>query len=139
MLYYLGMVISKEQILKQWIDYANADLDAAQRLLKSARPSRWTYLLTLWHCQQTIEKGLKMIIIKKNKELLKIHDLQRLAEITAIELCEDDIKLIKRLNKYYLRSRYPDLIYEPLPNPDEKFTKDLFNKTERLFLWLLKQ
>jgi len=127
-----------KNILKKWILHAQADLDVAKRLFNSPRPTSWTYLLTLWHCHQTIEKMLKMIMIKKGKELLKIHDLPRLAELSEIKLSKDDLKFIKRLNKYYLKSRYPDLIYEPLPKPNKKFTQEYLKKTESLFLWLQK-
>ncbi|MFC1613493.1 HEPN domain-containing protein [Patescibacteria group bacterium] len=133
------MKVSKRKILEQWIDYAKADLDAAKRLLDSKKPTRWTYLLALWHCHQAIEKILKMVIIKKDNELLKIHDLMRLAELAEIEFSEQDFKFLQRLNKYYLRSRYPDLIYDSLANPDKKFTKDFVNRVKEIFLWLVKQ
>jgi len=132
------MKASKRKILEQWTDYAKADLDAAKRLLHSKKPTRWTYLLALWHCHQAIEKILKMVIIKKDKELLKIHDLMRLAELTEIEFSEQEFNFLQRLNKYYLRSRYPDLIYDSLSNPDKKFTKDFFEMAKKIFLWLQK-
>ncbi|MBI4652739.1 HEPN domain-containing protein [Candidatus Kuenenbacteria bacterium] len=127
-----------KEILKKWILFAEADLDAAQRLFKSPHPSQWTYLLILWHCHQTIEKALKMIMIKKEKEIFKIHDLLRLIELSEIKFSKEDFKFIKKLNKYYLKSRYPDLIYKPLSNPDKKITKNYLEKTIDLFLWLKK-
>ena len=80
-----------------------------------------------------------MLMIKSGKELLRIHDLPRLAELAEIKLSENDFNFIKKLSKYYLRSRYPDLIYEPLPKLDGKFTEDYLEKTKKLFLWLKKQ
>jgi HEPN domain-containing protein len=114
-------------------------LDAAKRLFHSPRPTQWTFLLVLWHCHQAIEKELKMLIIKQGKEIIKIHDLQYLAEITSVEFNKEDLSFIKKLNKYYLKPRYPDISYEPFPNPDKKFTEDYLNKTNKLFLWLQKQ
>lgn len=130
------MMVAKKKILEQWILYAKADLDAAKRLLDSEKPTRWTYLLALWHCHQTIEKGLKMIIIKKEKELLKIHDLQRLSQVAELKLTEEQRLLIADLNGYYLRSRYPDMQYAPLPDPTKKQAELLLNKTEIFFLWM---
>lgn len=126
-------------ILQKWILFAQSDLDAAKRLFHSPKPTQWTYLLTLWHCHQTIEKALKMIIIKKKKELLKIHDLPRLLALAEIDISKQNIVLLEELNKFYLRSRYPDLIYKPLPNPSRKTTQELLHKTEKLFLWLEQQ
>lgn len=125
-----------EQLLKQWILYAQSDLDAAKKLFDAKNPTRWTYLLVLWHCQQAIEKSLKMLIIKGGKELLKIHDLIRLAELTEKKFSSDNFLFLEKLNKFYLRSRYPDLIYKALPNPTRKLTKKFLAKTEKLFLWL---
>ena len=128
-----------KQILKNWILFAKSDLDAAKRLFDSSKPTQWTYLLTLYHCQQAIEKILKMLIIKKGKELLKIHDLLRLIELSEIKLSENDFELVKKLNKFYLKSRYPDIIYKPLPKSNKEQTKKYLQKTEKLFLWLKKQ
>lgn len=123
-------------ILEKWLLFAQSDLDAAKRLFNSPKPTQWTYLLVLWHCHQTIEKALKMIIIKKDKELLKIHDLPRLSSLAQINLAKPDKILLEELNKFYLRSRYPDLNYKQLSNPNQKITKNLLTKTEKLFLWL---
>lgn len=133
------MRVSKEKILEQWINYAKADLDAAKRLLDSKKPTRWTYLLALWHCHQAIEKILKMVIIKKDKELLRIHDLPRLLQIAELKLSEEQKILAADLNEFYLRSRYPDMQYPPLPDPGKKQTEVFFNKTKKLFLWLQKR
>ncbi|MCK4781332.1 HEPN domain-containing protein [Candidatus Parcubacteria bacterium] len=127
------------EILKKWILYAQADLDAAQRLFQSPRPTNWTYLLILWHCHQSIEKMLKMLIIKKGKELLKIHDLPRLAKMSEISLSEQQKQFLEDLNEFYLRSRYPDIIYKSLPQPDKDFTITYLQKTKVFFLWLRKQ
>lgn len=127
-----------KKLLEQWILYAQSDSDAAKKLFVAKNPTSWTYLLVLWHCQQAIEKLLKMIIIKQEKELLKIHDLIRLAELTEKKFSSNDFRFLERLNKFYLRSRYPDLIYKALPNPTKKLVKEFLEKTEKLFLWLKK-
>jgi len=128
-----------KEILKKWILFAKSDLDAARRLFQSPKPTQWTYLLVLWHCHQTIEKALKMIIIKRGKELIKIHDLPRLAKTSEIILSEDQKIFLNNLNTFYLRPRYPDMLYSPLPKPNKKFTEDYLEKTNKLFLWLQKQ
>ena len=61
----------EKELLKKWILYAKADLDAARRLFESPKPNNWTYLLVLFHCQQAIEKMLKMLMLKNGKELLR--------------------------------------------------------------------
>lgn len=130
--------MSKE-ILKKWIAFASADLDAACRLFESPRPTARTYLLVLWHCQQCVEKMLKMVIISKNKELKKIHDLVHLSNLAELKLSQENELFLKDLNEFYLRSRYPDLKYKPLPKPSKNITQKYLNKTKKIFLWLQKQ
>lgn len=126
-------------IFQKWISFAEADLDAAKRLIESPRPSRWTYLLALWHCHQTIEKSLKAMLVKQEKEILKIHDLPHLSQLVELGLSEEQKSLLEELNTFYLRSRYPDIMYAPLPDPNKTFTKKLFSDTKKLLLWLKKQ
>jgi len=128
-----------EEILKKWILHAQADLDVAKRIFNSPRPTSWTYLLTLWHCHQAIEKMLKMVMIKRGKELLKIHDLPKLVKLSELKLSEKEKQFLEELNVFYLRSRYPDLLYKPLPKADKNLTKNYLEKTKKLFLWLKKQ
>ncbi len=128
-----------KEIIKKWILYANADLDVAQRLFQSPKPNQWTYLLVLWHCHQAIEKMLKMLIVKQGKELLKIHDLLRLTKVSNISLSAEQKEFLEDLNEFYLRSRYPDILYKPLSHPNKNFTKIYLEKTKKLFLWLKKQ
>lgn len=131
--------MAKDEILKKWIQYAQSDLDAAKRLFASKRPTHWTYLLVLWHCQQSIEKTIKMVILKRNKEILKIHDLPRLSQLAELKLNERHKLFLEDLNEFYLRSRYPDLFYNPLPKPDKNFTLEYLQKTEKFYLWLQQQ
>ncbi len=128
-----------KEILKKWILFAKADLDAAKRLFQSPKPTQWTYLLVLWHCHQAIEKALKMVTIEREKELIKTHDLPRLSKIAEIILSEDQKLFLEDLNTFYLRPRYPDIIYEPLPKLNKEFTKNYLAKTDKLFIWLQKQ
>jgi len=130
----------KKELLKKWILYAKSDLDAARRLFESPKPNSWTYLLILWHCHQAIEKILKMIIVKKDKELLKIHDLPRLLKQAAIDnISKERVNFIFNLNSFYLRPRYPDMNYAPFPKLNKKATEKYLRLTEELFLWLKKQ
>ena len=128
-----------KKILEKWIDFASADLDAAKRLFKSPKPTSWTYLLTLWHCHQCIEKMLKMLAIKQGKELLKIHDLPKLSKVANLKLTKEFDLFLKDLNEFYLGSRYPDILYKPYPKTSKALTLEYFSLTKKLTLWLKKQ
>lgn len=125
--------------VRKWIDYARADLDAATRLFRSPGPTNWTYLLVLWHCQQTVEKALKMVLIKQGKDLVQIHDLSRLASLSQLKFNEEQLGLVDSLNKYYLRTRYPDIGYDPLPSLPKEEVEQFLVGTKELFSWIQKQ
>jgi len=128
-----------KETTKNWLPYIKADLTAADALINSSGKNRWTNTLALWHCQQAIEKTFKAIMIEQGKEILKIHDLARLKELSGIDLEDDDLKFILTLNNYYLKSRYPDMIYSLLTNPDNKATIKIFKQTIKLHTWLIKK
>lgn len=122
-----------KEIVKRWLQFANADLDMAKRAFRSHNPNSWTFLLILWHCHQVAEKLLKAIIISKGKNLVTIHDLPELFKKAGCEYIEEEKEFIFQLNKYYLKSRYPDITYSPLPKVNKSLTKDLLSKTEKLY------
>lgn len=80
-----------------------------------------------------------MIAIKTGKEITKIHDLPRLAQLFELNLKEKDKLFLKDLNPFYMQSRYPDLLYPALSNPTKILTLKYLNKTEKLIIWLQKQ
>ena len=131
--------MTKQDVLNTWLTYAQADLDAAERLLKSPNPNNWTFLLSAWHCHQAIEKILKMVIIGQGKENLKVHDLLRLVELSGLNFADQQLGFIKELNQYYSQQRYPDIAYPSLPRLAQKHAHNLFELTQELFLWLKQQ
>lgn len=129
-----------KDITKKWFEFAKADLDFAEQALSSPRPTHWTFLLILWHCHQTIEKALKAVLIEQDKKLILIHDLpELLKKVDLSTISEENKNILFRLNKYYIRSRYPDLIYSPFPKTNKATTVTLFNQTKVVYQWLKKQ
>lgn len=122
-----------KEITKKWFNYANADIDVAKIALTSPKSTKWTYLLIIWHCHQAIEKALKAIMIEKDFEIIKIHDLQRLMELSKIDFKDSDISFIGKLNKYYIRPRYPDLGGTSLPKANKEIVKYYFDNSAALF------
>ena len=68
-----------EKIIKKWIERAEYDLGTAKAMLNSHR-----YLYVTFMCQQAIEKLLKAIIIQYGGEVLRTHNLVRLAQLAAV-------------------------------------------------------
>ena len=79
--------MSKE-ILQNWILFAKSDLDAAKRLFYSKQPTQWTYLLTLYHCQQAIEK---MDFLAATSSIESSNDKRHLRNAVDLEEFSDKI------------------------------------------------
>jgi len=103
----------KEEI-GRWKDQADADLKSAKNSLKSK-----DYYLAAFMCQQSAEKILKALFLKKHNELRRIHDLAYFAK--KLELSENLIAKCEELSKVYIETRYPDIGGGEIPA--KKFSK----------------
>lgn len=91
-----------EKETKAWWYKAKDDLEKAVILFKNKK-----YDGTVFFCQQSIEKGLKALSLKKNNRIKKIHDLVELGK--EVNLPENLINYCKELTLAYIYSRYPDI------------------------------
>ena len=96
-------------IHQKWLERVKYDIDTADAMYATGR-----YIYTVFMCQQALEKSFKALIALKGMEILPIHNLRRLAEITEVvdELSPVDFKKIDFLSQYYLAARYKEDIEE---------------------------
>lgn len=119
-------------LVQRWVDQAQYDFDTASAMMESKR-----YLYVLFCCQQSIEKMLKAIIVKKTSQFPpRLHDLLRLAEIGEIELDEERDLLFQELVTYYIQSRYPEEVQLLSTQATPQFTFDILKKTGETLQWL---
>lgn len=125
-----------EKIVEHWIERAEYDLGTAKAMLDTAR-----YLYVGYMCQQAVEKLLKAIIAKQNKENLPIHNLSRLAEVAGIrnDLDTEHFNFLAELTPYCIETRYGDY-KESLSEIINKGTaKEVYKKTREIFEWLYRK
>ena len=96
-----------DDIAKEWIVYANRDLDTAKHLNNTMRPK--PFEIICYHSQQAAEKFLKAFLFCSSVTPPKTHDLN-----TLCEMCEElndsfsEIALqCGSLTKYGIAPRYP--------------------------------
>jgi len=115
---------------ENWWKQAEADLATAKDNLGI---SRFSYAIFL--CEQSVEKALKALYLKKFNEIPRIHDLTIFARKLKLpsklyQNCED-------LTNVYTETRYPDAS-EVIPA--DKFTKDeaeeFVKKAEEIIKWM---
>ena len=92
--------------LKDWIAYAEEDLGSAILLLKAKKPF---FSAVCFHAQQCSEKYLKALLIFKDFDFPKTHDL-----VTVDSLCNQngiltgfDKQKLADLTKHAVQTRYP--------------------------------
>jgi len=103
-------------------------------MLKSGR-----YIYVAFTCQQSIEKLLKAIYVKrKNKTPPYIHNLAKLADEADMlpEFSEKQTKMIETLNLYYIQSRYAEQIDRLASNLNKSTARSMLKETETLYSWL---
>ncbi len=112
--------------IKRWWDKAKRDFDTAKFLFAGKR-----YDEASLFCQQAIEKALKTLLLKKNKLIIKTHDLVKLGRLVEIE--EELLNSLKNITSVYIESRYPD-VSERESSQDE--TEEDLKLVEKVLKWV---
>jgi len=112
-----------------WKSEANQALEVARDLFKLKR-----FVEALFFGHLAIEKLLKAKIIEAtNEDPIYSHDLVILAKKACLELNQDDLKYLAKVNIYNIRTRYQDYKKSLYRQANEKFTKDEIVKIEAIF------
>jgi len=102
--------------IKKWWKLAEEDYDTAKYNFKGGK-----YKVSVFLCQQSIEKSFKAVLLKKTGEIRRIHDLVALGR--DINAPENIINSVKEVTLAYIYTRYPDVREES--NIKEKASKFL--------------
>lgn len=118
--------------VQQWITLSDYDVKTAEAMLRSKR-----YLYVLFCCQQAIEKRLKGYVTLATKLMPpKTHDLLRLAGLARIPLEEERELFLRRLNNYYIGTRYPEEVNALARELTSTLAKKYLNDTKECLTWL---
>ena len=117
--------------IENWWKQAKRDLLSAENSLKSK-----DYYLCAFMCQQSVEKGLKALLMLKTRE--RVFHTHSLIELSKKSHAPELIMVhLRRLTPEYTISRYPD-VTETLPyeNYDEDIAHDRLKRAKEVFRWL---
>lgn len=124
--------MKNQEMIQEWIDFAKMDFLTAKHLYEHMYPKPLEIIC--YHCQQSIEKLLKGVLISKDVDIKKTHDLGLLAEMLQdyetvderyLEMCDD-------LTPYGVKIRYPQELYI-----EEYHVAKALQETENLYGWLM--
>lgn len=118
----------KEEV-KKWLKKAKQDLGSAKYNFKGKK-----YDVSAFLCQQSAEKALKALLIKKSGKIRKIHDLVELGK--NVGLPSNLLNNAKELTLAYTYSRYPDV--QEVKNLN-KIVKKFLKVSGEILKWVQKQ
>jgi HEPN domain-containing protein len=103
--------------LKSWIAHAEDDFAAAKTLMRHKKPLLYS---ACFHAQQCAEKYMKALLIFKDQDFPKVHDLGTLSSLCAnagifVGISEE---ILDALSAYATSTRYPG------DDPSMEETKD---------------
>jgi HEPN domain-containing protein len=99
--------MSARSELEVWLDHAEDDFNAIQKLMRGKRPSLYG---ACFHSQQCAEKYMKAMLVKRGKRFPMIHDLvtiNNLLHRAGIDMTVSDNDLA-HLSSYAIRARYAE-------------------------------
>ncbi len=109
-------MVDEKKEFEKWLMLAERDLRTAENSLGSG-----DYHASVFWCQQSVEKGLKALWLKRGNELIRTHDLILLGK--NVELSEKYFLDLDKISKAYISSRYSLMIDENIPG--ESFEKEV--------------
>ena len=119
--------------INNWWKQANADIKSAENSLNAG-----DYYLSVFMCQQAVEKGLKSLCLLKLKRSIPGHSLIYLGKLLKVPSMV--WKDIQSLNPEYITTRYPDVANSaPVDIYNEEIAKSHLQEAKRVFIWLKQQ
>jgi len=116
-----------------WLDRVAYDIDTAKAMLQTGR-----LIYAIFMCQQSLEKCFKALLAYKDKEIVPIHNLRRLAELTEVIHEMDETTLVKLdfLSSYYINARYKEDLQQLSRGITESVAQDFVQFSEGVIAWL---
>lgn len=128
--------MTKEEHIKYWLNSTEHDLDTLEALFDAGK---YDWALFVGHL--ALEKTLKALFVRNNENRIppKLHNLVRLAELSALNLDEDRKLLLDKINDFHIEVRYPEYKNEFYKICTKEFAQEHIGYIKELHKWLLSQ
>ena len=118
-----------KKVVKYWQITAEHDYETMNGLFKIKR-----YSDSLFFGHIVLEKILKGLVVQETKkEAPYIHNLTKLAELSKCNLPKDEMDLLDIVNKFNIRSRYPEYKLQFYKQCDKEYAKNYLDKITKLY------
>lgn len=128
----MPLTLHMDEDIQYWLRLAHSDMVSAEILHRAGQESH-----SLFFLQQAIEKTLKALVVKQTQSAPpRIHNLPKLAERCGLKVANDQIRLLKRLDRSYTESRYPEAWGETHTEISGSDLERLMSATKEFLAWL---
>src|SRR4030042_1250291 len=125
--------MSEQKTSQKWLDRVAYDIDTAKAMLQTSR-----LIYAIFMCQQALEKCFKALLAYKDREIIPIHNLRRLAELAEVIREMDEPTLVKLdfLSSYYINAHYKEDLQQLSRGITESVARDFVQFSEGVIAWL---
>jgi len=125
--------MNDQKLFEKWLDRMAYDRDTAKAMVQTGR-----LIYAVFMCQQSLEKCFKALLAYQEKEIIPIHNLRRLAELSNVIEELDDATLMKLdfLSNYYINARYKEDLQQLAKGISEAVAQDFVQFAEGVITWL---
>ena len=118
---------------RMWLDRVVYDMDTAKAMLQTGR-----LIYAIFMCQQSLEKCFKALLAYKDRDIVPIHNLRRLAELADVihEIDEPTLAKLDFLSSYYINARYREDLQQLSKGITESVARDFIQFSEGVIAWL---
>ncbi len=118
---------------KNWLDSADYDIETANHMLATGR-----YLYVIFMCHLALEKILKAIAAEAKRQTPpKTHDLLYLVDLGGVNLSQDHLDFVGKINNASIPTRYPEDLAQIISAYPKKVAQDYLEKTKEIVEWLM--
>jgi HEPN domain-containing protein len=125
--------MTQDKTSDMWLDRVTYDMDTAKAMLQTGR-----LIYAIFMCQQSLEKCFKALLAYKDKDIIPVHNLRRLAELAEVidEMDESTLMKLDFLSSYYINARYKEDLQQLSRGITASVARDFIQFSEGVIGWL---
>jgi len=124
--------MTREEIIEYWINSSDEDYEVMNSLFVK---NHYVWALFIGHL--VLEKLLKAYFVRQaGPDAPYIHDLTKLAELSFLNLTEEQKDFLDEVTTFNIKARYPDYKNVFSKKATQEFTKKYHDKIKDFRLWL---
>ena len=124
--------INKENVIKHWISTSEEDLETMIQLYNN---KNYSWSLFLGHI--STEKLLKAYYVKKHSRHVPFtHNLYRIAELSNLEISDEQADLLDKITTFNINARYDDYKREFYSLCTKEFTEEWIENIKKIQQWI---